>query len=42
MFFRSFDDYKLPGYIYLTAGSEKLFGLTEFAVRIPKCVSGVP
>lgn len=31
--FRSFDDYKLPGYIYFTAISERIFGLNEFAVR---------
>ncbi|MDP3988181.1 MAG: glycosyltransferase family 39 protein [Candidatus Levybacteria bacterium] len=39
--FRSFDDYKLPGYIYSTAISEKIFGLNEFAVRFPSAVLGV-
>jgi len=35
LLFRSFDDYKLPGYVYLTAFSEFIFGLTPFAVRFP-------
>lgn len=39
--FRSFDDYKLPGYIYLTAVSVKLFGLSEFSVRLPSALLGV-
>lgn len=38
--FRSFDDYKLPGYIYLTVLSEKIFGLTELAVRFPSAFLG--
>lgn len=38
---RSFDDYKSPGYVYLTAGSVKLFGLTEFSVRLPSALMGV-
>ncbi|RJQ37737.1 hypothetical protein C4559_03310 [Candidatus Microgenomates bacterium] len=41
LFFRSFDDYKLPGYIYLTVLSEKIFGLNEFAVRFPSAFLGV-
>lgn len=39
--FRSFDDYKPPIYIYLTVPSVALFGLTEFAVRLPAAVFGV-
>lgn len=39
--FRSFDDYKPPVYIYLTTISVALFGLNEFAVRLPAGVIGV-
>lgn len=39
--FRSFEDYKLPGYIYSTVISEKLFGLTPFGVRFPSALFGV-
>ncbi len=38
--FRSFNDYKLPGYIYLTVISEKLFGFTQTGVRLPSAVLG--
>lgn len=38
--FRSFDDYKLPGYIYLTALAEAIFGLTPFAVRFTSAFLG--
>lgn len=38
LYFKSFGDYKLPVYIYLTAFSIKLFGLTEFAVRFPSAL----
>lgn len=41
LYFRSFGDYKLPVYIYTTVISEKIFGLTEFAVRFPSAFSGV-
>jgi len=40
LLFRSFDDYKLPGYVYLTAFSEFIFGLTPFAVRFPSAMFG--
>jgi 4-amino-4-deoxy-L-arabinose transferase-like glycosyltransferase len=40
LLFRSFDDYKLPGYIYATVISEKLFGLHAFAVRFPSAFLG--
>ncbi|HSW77147.1 MAG TPA: glycosyltransferase family 39 protein [Candidatus Saccharimonadales bacterium] len=39
--FRSFDDYKPPVYIYLTVPSVAIFGLNEFAVRLPAAVIGV-
>ena len=39
--FRSFDDYKPPVYIYLTATSVALFGLSEFAVRFPAALIGI-
>lgn len=39
--FRSFDDYKPPVYVYLTVPSVSLFGLNEFAVRLPSALLGV-
>ncbi|MDP2649854.1 MAG: glycosyltransferase family 39 protein [bacterium] len=39
--FRSFDDYKPPVYVYLTAPSVALFGLNEFAVRLPAALIGI-
>lgn len=39
--FRAYGDYKLPVYIYLTALSESIFGLNEFAVRFPSALAGV-
>jgi 4-amino-4-deoxy-L-arabinose transferase-like glycosyltransferase len=39
--FRAYGDYKLPAYIYLTAASEFLFGLTIFAVRLPSVLAGI-
>lgn len=41
LLFRSFDDYKLPGMIYTVAISEKIFGLNEFAVRLPSTLFGI-
>ncbi len=38
--FRSFDDYKMPVYVYLVAGSMKLFGFGDFAVRFPSALFG--
>lgn len=38
--FRSFDDYKMPVYVYLVAGSMKLFGFGDFAVRLPSALFG--
>lgn len=37
---QSFGDWKLPLYIYVTAVSVKVFGLTEFAVRFPSAIFG--
>lgn len=39
--FRAYGDYKLPVYIYLTAVSEKIFGLNAFAVRLPSALAGI-
>src|SRR3990167_2060704 len=36
--FRAFGEFKLPVYIYATAVSVKLFGLNEFAVRLPSVI----
>lgn len=38
--FRSFDDYKMPVYVYMVAGSMKLFGYGDFAVRFPSALFG--
>lgn len=40
LLFRSFGDYKIPFYIYLTTLSIKLFGLNIFAVRFSSAVLG--
>ncbi len=37
---RSFGDYKPPLYVYITVPSVAVFGLTEFAVRLPSAVFG--
>ena len=39
--FRAYGDYKLPVYIYLTALSEAIFGLTALAVRLPGVLAGI-
>ena len=41
LLFRSFDDSKLPGLIYLTSVSEVIFGLNEFGVRFPSAFFGI-
>lgn len=38
--FRSFGDFKLPVYVYLTIPSIALFGLNEFSVRLPSAICG--
>jgi len=40
LYFKSFGDYKLPVYIYLTIPSILFFGMTEFAVRLPSAFFG--
>lgn len=40
LYFKSFGDYKLPVYIYLTAVSIRVFGLNAFAVRFPSAFFG--
>ncbi len=39
--FQSFGEGKLPAYIYLTIPSVAIFGLNEFAVRLPSALLGV-
>lgn len=41
VYFRSFADYKMPLYIYLTVIPTKLFGLSPFSVRLVSAVSGL-
>jgi len=40
LWFKAFGEYKLPGYVYLTAASIALFGKNEFAVRFPSAFFG--
>lgn len=39
--FKSFNDFKLPGYIYLDSLFIKTFGLSEFTVRLPSALMGI-
>ncbi|MDQ3008201.1 MAG: glycosyltransferase family 39 protein [bacterium] len=39
--FPSYGDYKLPVYIWFASVSVQLFGITEWAVRVPSAVTGV-
>ena len=39
--FRSFEDFKHPVHIYITAVFVKLFGLSDFTVRLPAALFGV-
>lgn len=39
--FPSYGDYKLPVYIWLASGAVKLFGASEWALRVPSAVFGV-
>jgi len=39
--FKSFGDYKMPGYIYLSTLAVGAFGLNEFAVRFWSVISGL-
>lgn len=38
---RSFNDYKPPAYTYLTIPAVALFGLNEFAIRLPSAMAGI-
>jgi len=38
--FRSFDDYKMPVYVYVTVPSIKIFGYNDVAVRLPSALFG--
>lgn len=40
MTFKAFGEYKLPGYIYTAVPFVALFGLNEFAVRLPSALFG--
>ena len=40
LLFRSFDDYKLPGMIYASIPTIKIFGLNELGVRFPSAFFG--
>lgn len=40
LYFKSFGDYKLPVYVYSTAASISMFGMTPFAVRFPSALFG--
>lgn len=39
--FKSFGDYKPGLYVYLTVPSVAIFGLTEFATRLPSALAGI-
>lgn len=40
LYFRSFDDYKMPVYIYMTVLTIKAFGANAFAIRFPSALFG--
>lgn len=39
--FQSFNDFKLPGYVYLDSIFVKAVGLSEFSVRLPSAIAGI-
>lgn len=39
--FESFGDWKLVGYLYLTVLSQAVFGVSEFATRLPSAIFGI-
>ena len=39
--FKSFGDYKLPGYHYILAGFFKILGTNDFVVRMPSALAGI-
>jgi len=40
LLFKSFDDYKLPGMVYVSVPSIAIFGLNEIGVRLPSAFLG--
>ncbi len=40
LIFKAFGEFKLPIYIYTTAASIALFGITDFAIRFPSALAG--
>lgn len=40
LLFKAYGEYKLPVYIYLTAASIKIFGQSDYAVRLPSVILG--
>lgn len=40
LIFKSYGDYKVPGYIYIVAASMAIFGKNEFAIRFPSALAG--
>lgn len=40
LIFKSYGDYKVPGYIYIVTASMALFGKNEFAIRFPSALAG--
>ncbi|NCN87783.1 MAG: hypothetical protein GW941_02715 [Candidatus Pacebacteria bacterium] len=41
LMYPSYGDYKLPVYIWLASLSVKLFGVSEFALRLPSALAGI-
>lgn len=41
LYLRSLDDYKQPVYFYLVVGAQKIFGYSDFSVRIPSAFFGI-
>ena len=41
LYSRSFDDYKPPAYMYMEVPAVSIFGLTQFAARLPSAIVGV-
>lgn len=41
LIYPSYGDFKLPVYIWLATGSAQIFGLSEFALRLPSAITGI-